>query len=1153
MELREKIGEGSFGEVWLAQDLSRNEKVAIKFLRFDRKTKNFAEAIVLFKREFELLGELRHLHLARVIDFGFDSDREQYFFSEEFCPGKTLREALRGKSLDYFEEILVQVLSALDYIHSQGVIHLDIKPENILIEEREDRPFAKLMDFGVAARLKSLPQGVGGSPAYMAPELLGPSPRPEPRADLYSLGVLCLEALTGKLPFDPNSPQSAMEWHRRGDIPDNFWKIREHPPYFRELVEKLLAKKPSDRFSNARVVLNFLNLATSGKYQKVEEELQVEIPVEGPLVERKEEVLEEIQQRIQNIFFSPSGSPSSPLVFICGERGIGKSRILEELRQFIALKEIPCIKITCDWEIPAWPRLAEALALPPLAQDELDEKWQMRRRIDSILESARQKPFCLLIDDFHKADSDLRETLLHLTETTRREGSENPGSLFFIAVATEEEIEEGVFLKRLSAQGTLQYVKRVLGQNSRIEELGNLLFKYSGGLPLLMVEGLRYAAPHFYRGEDFENLLSSPQISLLYREKIQSLSAAEEELLYLVALLFRPVQEGELLSILDLSPAELVQLSKNCLKKGVLCNPQQVLSEETISVTFQMNSQALALDLIDRLSPETRKTLHEKIAQGLMKSEIAPLEEIAYHLSKAGLSELAAQFYENAGMAFKDQGQISSAVKCLGKAIPFLTEGSSPWQNLLLETIRLLVLAGAYSEAEKHLQKLDNYTSWQSEELKGWLCFKRREFSKSKEHYQKAVQDLSGENVFQKILIENSLANIDLQESRPAEAVSRFEKTLQWESSLSAEERVKIHNNNLGIARAVLGEKERSIQFYQDRMKDLEGRMTPGEEIALLNGRGFACLQAGHYQEAVSGLKRAMQLAEQSGAMHSLSSIMGNLITALLKESRYAESLPLLQKIVSFQQRLGNPRDVSYNLLRQGSVFLTLGMAEAAKKCFQSGKTFVHSDQNLSAWYLLVQGYWERENGDLNLAKNFFDQLEQEAKKIGNVDIEAWAIYAKADLAYEQKNISECRLLLSKIPESIQDMEFLARLHLLKAKVSATEKHKEDPEGLFSSVEKECLQGHFREILWELYHDWGLIRKKNQGDTAAAGLFQQGVQIVESIVSSLPEEYRDRYLNQKFRKKLFQDWENSKTPHSRGISSRIRDFFKEKTGTVKGP
>ncbi|MFO1463582.1 MAG: protein kinase [bacterium] len=1135
--MSEKIGEGSFGEVYLAMDPALGRKVAVKFLRLDSSNPHFANAVALFKREFELLRELKHPHLAAVHDFGLDPQRNQYFFSAEYCPGKTLYQAFQGREIGFLEDVLAQVLSALDYIHSQGVIHSDIKPENIMIEEREGAPFAKLMDFGVAGRLRSGgQQGIGGTPAYMAPELFGSNPRLDPRTDLYSLGMLLLELVAGKTPFERGNVKAATDWHLHGKIPEAAWQAREFPGYLRELIEKLLKKNPSERFSNARVVLNFLNLATSGRYQNLEAGLGAEISLEGPLVERREEVLEGLQKRIQSVFDPEAAAPSG-VCFLSGERGIGKSRLLEELRQFLAVKEIPTFWLQGDWEIPAWPRLAEGLGLPDLAHDNLDREWQKRRRADALREAAKQRPLCLLIDDYHKIDKDMQDCIQKLA-------AEPTSVPLFIIAAGETEVDGAIRLKRLSANGVLQYVQGILGRGDRTPGLADLLYRYSGGLPLLVVEGLRFLAPRFLRGERLEGLSLSSQIVNLYQDKIESLAEDEKKLVRLLALLFRPVTEAELTVILGATPAELGALAKPAVRHGLILERTDAGLDGDFSVTYQLHSQALATSLIEGLEPEVRKALHAQIARGLEAGGQAPLKELAYHLAKAGQVERAADCYEEAAKGLQAQGQVSSAARSYSKALQLLPEGSARWQELLTELVRLYILSSSYVEAEEALKKLENTPSWRLDQLRGWLAFKRRDFPNARRHYEAALGQLGETQGLDRILVENAMANVDLQDGKPGEAALRFQKTLAWEGGLSPEEKAKINNNNLGLALVLKGDDRGAIEFYERRSRELENQLKPEERIVLFNSKSYVFLQTSRYEEAISCLKQAMRLAEETGAMHPLSSIMGNLITALIKESRYAESLPLLQKIVAFQERLGNSRDVAYNLMRQGSVYLTLGIGEKAKHCLQEGRKFSgHSDKNLELWYLLVEGYWEREHGSLDAAMEIFRKLEAGAREIGAEEIAYWGVYSQADLAFEQGKLEESRRLLATIPFSTQDKEFLARLHLLEAKLSASEKGK-DPEKLFAAVESECQQGHFREILWELYHDWALTREKRAGHKAALPLYEQGVHIVEAIVGSLPEEYRDRYMNQRLRKKLFDDWKQPEQVPLKRMASRLKEFLR---------
>src|SRR5262249_33635601 len=158
----------------------------------------------------------------------------------------------------------------------------------------------------------------------------------------------------------------------------------------REIVEKLLAKNPSERFSSARVVLNFLNLATHKKYIEVEAGLQAQIPMEGPLVERREGVLENLQARLSACLFSDAHAPVPSVSFVSGEKGVGKTRILEELRYLLELKETPFLKIICDGLTPLWPKIAGWLGVS-LGEDDPNEEWQLKRRIDILLEAARER------------------------------------------------------------------------------------------------------------------------------------------------------------------------------------------------------------------------------------------------------------------------------------------------------------------------------------------------------------------------------------------------------------------------------------------------------------------------------------------------------------------------------------------------------------------------------------------------------------------------------------------------------------------------------------------------------------------------------------------------------------------------------------------
>src|SRR5262245_1563140 len=191
------------GEVHLARDRHQAKReVAIKILRA-----GIADpaAIEGFRAEFLSLSRLRHPHLAEVFDFGRVEDTGLPFLTMEYVQGHDLGALKRKDALAHFDDLVAQCLRALDYIHARGWLHNDIKPHNIRVTPAFQ---VKLLDFGLAARLAAGSEtGASGTLQYLAPERLAGG-SPDRRSDLYSLGVVLYELLSGRRPYDAPTPGS---------------------------------------------------------------------------------------------------------------------------------------------------------------------------------------------------------------------------------------------------------------------------------------------------------------------------------------------------------------------------------------------------------------------------------------------------------------------------------------------------------------------------------------------------------------------------------------------------------------------------------------------------------------------------------------------------------------------------------------------------------------------------------------------------------------------------------------------------------------------------------------------------------------------------------------------------------------------------------
>ena len=250
-EIAEEIGAGGMGMVYRALDRELGEQVALKILRSELVSD--AASVERFKREIRLARHISSKHVVRTYDIG---ERDGvYFLTMEYVHGITVRELLhtRGRlGVAPTLAIACQLAYSLAAAHEQGVVHRDIKPENLLLDASG---VLKVMDFGVA-RPTGAASGlteVGllvGTPSYMAPEQLFGEAFDQ-RADLYAAGVVLFECLTGRLPFEASSPVALIARVLRDPAPAPASVDPEIPAGVSEVVQRLLAKDPDDRFASA--------------------------------------------------------------------------------------------------------------------------------------------------------------------------------------------------------------------------------------------------------------------------------------------------------------------------------------------------------------------------------------------------------------------------------------------------------------------------------------------------------------------------------------------------------------------------------------------------------------------------------------------------------------------------------------------------------------------------------------------------------------------------------------------------------------------------------------------------------------------------------------------------------------------------------------
>ncbi len=266
-QLLEGLGKGGMAFVYRARDLMLERYVGVKILREDySRDPAFQER---FRQEAKAAANLSHPNIVTVHDFGLDAGK--LFIVMEYVPGTDLKTLLQQRGRFTPEEALplvIQACAGIGYAHRAGLVHCDVKPQNMLVTPDQR---LKVADFGIARALASIRPDeqsdvVWGSPQYFSPEQASGA-APSPASDVYSLGVVMYEMLTGALPFNATTATELARMHLDVQPPLLTEMLPDMSPTLEQILLKVLSKEPSARYRTAdqlgRVLLNFGDARTA--------------------------------------------------------------------------------------------------------------------------------------------------------------------------------------------------------------------------------------------------------------------------------------------------------------------------------------------------------------------------------------------------------------------------------------------------------------------------------------------------------------------------------------------------------------------------------------------------------------------------------------------------------------------------------------------------------------------------------------------------------------------------------------------------------------------------------------------------------------------------------------------------------------------------
>jgi len=544
-----KLGEGGKGVVYKARDTVLNRVVAIKMLKTSATGE---EGYSRFMREAQAVGKLNHPNIVTIHDIGKEDGKQ--FFVLEFVDGMSLRELMgtypEGKcDIQAVLRIGIDVCRALEYAYSQGILHRDIKPENVMIT-RDD--MTKLMDFGLAKMLGQpglTEEGIiVGTVAYVSPEIaLGRGA--DARSDLYSLGAVLYEAVTGKPPFVGEDSVKVIFSHIH-DYPVSPSRLNPKVPQaLADCIMRLLEKEPEKRYQSAGDLLEVLREIAEGFLREVyvpSGKPTAIVPSPRPiaakeirLVDRAEE-MNLLREAVDRAVRGEGG-----LVFLYGEAGIGKTRLARELRAYAHLRGMRVLYGRC-------PALFRMDGVPPyvlwseVVRDYLENCSseqlyrvvgfypaevakvvpELRQKLGAIPQSfpigpemeqnrlfeafsqfisniSKEAPLLVVLDDLQWTDSTSLLLLHYLARGAYRgpllllgayRSSDIDSKHPLTAVLTElnrERLLQSVSLKRMSLNDISEMIKQILEQDDIPAEFCRMVYEKTRGNPFFAEEVIK--------------------------------------------------------------------------------------------------------------------------------------------------------------------------------------------------------------------------------------------------------------------------------------------------------------------------------------------------------------------------------------------------------------------------------------------------------------------------------------------------------------------------------------------------------------------------------------------------------------------------------------------------------------------------------------
>lgn len=1038
-EVTRELGTGSYGNVFLVRS-STQERLALKLLKPVSDEARSQRALENFKNEFAILKDLNHPNIARIFDFGFDAGSKSFYFTSEFVEGIDFLSAVRhAPGVEVIEALFVEVLRALVYLHAHGIYHFDIKSGNVLVTDVSP-PKVKLIDFGLASLGTKIT--VVGTPSYMAPEVILKA-NPDGRADLYSIGILMYAALTGTNPFFTGDINETMRRQLTLNPPNPTTLKPYLPEGLSNIIMRLLKKNPGERYPSAAMVIRDINFYSSRSYTvETAETVLSYLPSEGRLVGRERE-WGLIRGMVSNL------SESQPVLAILGPRGIGKRRLLKELKYFAQLDGLRTIELAretdaakeigaviADTSIPTVVILPDAGVL----MEETEAKSCIRQLI-SLLRRQRLGPTATRV-------------LIALAATHEE--------WVGIDLGIEPGLIQTVGLENFTKEEVSGYLCSLTGLECPPQLLVEEIWRRTDGNPLLVTELTKaliraqvlldqsgqWSKTTF---EDlkihFDGIYLPKDVEGIFRTFVDGLTPDLKRLLEALGVWGRPVGEYE---IRRLVPAdELRSQLRLLVGEGVVLH-------DALTNCYSIRNPMLAEAICDRMEETARTKLHDKIADYLTKLPDASVSELMFHRGYGSDRDAGARELIKLARYLIEKREPLNAIKHLER-LPVFYDA----QILLAQAYEMIRQYDRACGILKELVKgfpppLTGGGGGEGDRVNGTALFKLADvpnrlgvtylkmgrLDEAEREFKEGLKITAGARpmLAKELILKNFLARISLLRNRLQEARTIYQETREIaEVLLSDEERRRVTNNDLAQAYFQLGD-------YKLASRQLEADL---EFFKRINAReqGSRC----HYtlaecyrllkqpEKAKRHLEEAINIAKEVELIELLLRAYNALGNLHMSEKNWAAALESYSRALNLANRLGDDPSAAGILVNMGLIHVERQELDLAHGYFASSIAFLKGAKLLTP---LDKGWLYRahlEMGEIYRLRRQFNEaskhLDEALRVIATTEglghFKFWIKLTEARMLLDKGDRDGFKRMLPELEALADDEEKMAKIKVL--------------------------------------------------------------------------------------------------------------------------